>query len=434
VTPAPVVPVTPAPVVPVTPAPVVPMTPAPVVPMTPAPVFPMTPAPVVPVTPAPVVPLTPAPVVPVTPAPVIPVAPAPMQARASTNAPVVPVTPAPIVPLLPTPLQTELAHIVLLIPPPLQTDSPKPAPVVLLIPPPLETDSPKPPPVVPLIPAPLQTDCPKPVPVVSLIPPPSEIDSPRPPPVVPLTPAPLQTDSPNPDPVKMSLPTIKPRVPFTPSPVTSKPSRDPDVKDTPHWTPSPAPIPVVRVPIVSTLGKSCQDDPDYRFIPEGSTIERGCFWLSKRPSQQVNYCDITTYDQIAIACEETCKLCSETCCDNNDVILDFTFEGESYRKDCAFVRKHTVIQGKYCRKGSLAYTECKETCNNCGTTKICRDSEVFSFVTNGVTTTRTCRWLAKQDYNLLRSLCQSDPSPESAAEQCSNTCGMCNCDASASNF
>jgi len=168
----------------------------------------------------------------------------------------------------------------------------------------------------------------------------------------------------------------------------------------------------------------------FRFIPNDESIPRGCFWLSKRPLEKNLYC--IPDSEVMNACEETCGKCSDTCCDNNDVILELDYRGGTISKNCLWLREHLPLSYDNCVVGSTVYSECKETCNNCHDSKTCRDSELemFTFATERKnSTSKTCAWLASQSPKERRRLClqQTKPPSDAAAVICPHSCGMCTC-------
>ena len=168
----------------------------------------------------------------------------------------------------------------------------------------------------------------------------------------------------------------------------------------------------------------------FRFTPNDENIPRGCFWLSKRKLEKNTYC--IPDSEVMNACEETCGKCSDTCCDNNDVILDLDYRGATISKNCLWLREHLPLSYDNCVVGSTVSSECKETCNNCHDRKTCRDSELemFTFATERKnSTSKTCAWLASQSPNKRRRLCllpTNSPS-DAAAVICPHSCGMCKC-------
>jgi len=293
-----------------------------------------------------------------------------------------------------------------------QTDTPSPVPVTPDTSSPMVTKAPTPAPIVPATPAPVLTNSPTVAPVVPAASAPVVSNSPIVAPVESATPAPADTPRPTVFPISESIPSSV--VPVTP---TSTPA--PPATSVPTSEAVPGPV-----------EKPCEDDMSFRFIPEGGSIPRGCFWLSKRPLKKNLYC--IPDSEVMNACEETCRKCSDTCCDNNDVILDLEYGEETISGNCLWLREHLPFYRKNCVVGSTVYSECKETCNNCHDSKTCRDSELemFTFATERKnSTSKTCAWLASQSPKKRRRLCllpTNSPS-DAAAVICPHSCGMCTC-------
>jgi len=293
-----------------------------------------------------------------------------------------------------------------------QTDTPSPVPVTPDTSSPIITKAPPPAPIVPATPAPVLTNSPTVAPVVPAASAPVVSNSPIVAPVESATPAPADTPRPTVFPISESIPSSV--VPVTP---TSTPA--PPATSVPTSEAVPGPV-----------EKPCEDDMSFRFIPEGGSIPRGCFWLSKRPLKKKLYC--IPDSEVMNACEETCGKCSDTCCDNNDVILELDYRGGTISKNCLWLREHLPLSYDNCVVGSTVYSECKETCNNCHDSKTCRDSELemFTFATERKnSTSKTCAWLASQSPKKRRRLCllpTNSPS-DAAAMICPHSCGMCTC-------
>ena len=386
-------------------------------------------------TPAPIVPATPAPVLTNIPtiAPVVPATPTPVVTKIPTIAPVVPATPTPVVTKSPT-----IVPVVPASPTPVATKSPTIAPNVPATPTPVDTNSPTIVPVVPATPTPVVANSPTIVPVVPASPIPVVTKSPAIVPVVPASPTPVDTNRPAVFPISESIPSsvVPPPLAFVKTKKPTVPLLLPvNISDVVPVTPPTIPVaPVTSLPtpeaVPGPVEKPCEDDMSFRFIPNDESIPRGCFWLSKRPLEKNLYC--IPDSEVMNACEETCGKCSDTCCDNNDVILELDYRGGTISKNCLWLREHLPLSYDNCVVGSTVYSECKETCNNCHDSKTCRDSELemFTFATERKnSTSKTCAWLASQSPKKRRRLCllpTNSPS-DAAAVICPHSCGMCTC-------
>jgi hypothetical protein len=129
-------------------------------------------------------------------------------------------------------------------------------------------------------------------------------------------------------------------------------------KDSPVAAPaSPAPVLAMAVGV-----DECEDDLTYLFSVDESRT-RGCFWLSKRPSQQKTLCT----GDIKAKCAETCGACSDNCDDDPDAKIEFEVpDGKTNTNTCEWLKKHIVVWPLNCKAGSEAYEKCKDTCNSCG--------------------------------------------------------------------
>jgi hypothetical protein len=139
--------------------------------------------------------------------------------------------------------------------------------------------------------------------------------------------------------------------------------------------PTPAGMPSGPTPTGPTPSSpaACDDNQFGTFL-DNTGKAQPCIWLndkSRRDTAIPTYCPTSSPSGARFICPETCGVCSDTC--NDDDSVSFSVDGQSGR-NCVWVRVRIQANDAYWRPrlcvpnsvaGPGAWTNCKETCENC---------------------------------------------------------------------
>jgi hypothetical protein len=177
-------------------------------------------------------------------------------------------------------------------------------------------------------------------------------------------------------------------------------------------------------------GERCDDSPNGWFFVDATignqkiSALQQCGWLLENLDLIDLFC---VAGQVAYEmCAETCGKCSDECVDSSDA--EFSVDG--FTVNCAWLSIRPGFWDSACVEGSIAHTECKETCNSChiveaielaSTDFACEDTLKSVFWVDEIWGYQSCFWLSAMT-DRHEDLCVEG---ETAYLTCPETCGVC---------
>jgi hypothetical protein len=104
----------------------------------------------------------------------------------------------------------------------------------------------------------------------------------------------------------------------------------------------------------------CDDSGTGTFLVSEERGYKDCPWLSRNPILHSKLC-VPGHDAYDL-CEDTCRKCTDRCRDGPGTFFVNDLQGT---RDCLWLSEAPALRENLCRKGHVAYTLCKDTCNTC---------------------------------------------------------------------
>jgi len=99
----------------------------------------------------------------------------------------------------------------------------------------------------------------------------------------------------------------------------------------------------------------CENNPNFKYKGKAG---KTCNWIDKKKKRRNSLCE---KNSVQDACPETCGLCSNSDCTDNE---NFTFKDKGKTRNCKWVSKKKSRNKKFCRNSKVK-AECEKICGQC---------------------------------------------------------------------